>query len=228
MVLALTDGRHRFRTTRRAMEHADPRSVQDPSGPAGPRCHSLPPRDRSRRPHPPDRVSVHRPADRASRTSPSADCGRRRSPTTTFWQWRSLTDPEPVGIRAAMATPFSGQMRLLARVLDAVAPTSVLDVGCGDGRGDPRPADVGLCRDRRLSRSASDEPGRADLHGTVPPGSPRRLPCRADLVICLDVLILSSPTPRPTGIRWLQLWDSTDRALLISGYEQRLPADSGR
>ena len=96
-------------------------------------------------------------------------------PNATFWQWRYLTDPRAGSGIGSRGQPLLGKRDLLASVLDAVAPASVLDVGCGDGEATQRPADAGLRRDRPVSRSGS--PGRdRPTRRQVPRWPPGRLP----------------------------------------------------
>lgn len=143
-------------------------------------------------------------------------------PNATFWQWRYLTDPELGSGIGSRGQPLLGKRDLLATLLDAVAPASVLDVGCGDGRatqGLPMPSYTGIDLSSEAVRQAKiDRPD-----GTFLVGSLADFAVRADLTVCLDVLIHQSDaaTYREQVAR---LWDSADRALVISGYERPLDA----
>ena len=141
-------------------------------------------------------------------------------PNVTFWQWRYLTDPELGSGIGSRGQPLLGKRDLLATLLGAISPASVLDVGCGDGeatRDLPMPGYVGIDLSPEAVRRAKI--GRPE--GKFLVGSLADFTVRADLTICLDVLIHQSDaaTYRDQVAR---LWDSADRALVISGYEQPL------
>ena len=141
-------------------------------------------------------------------------------PNATFWQWRYLTHPDLGSGIGSRGEPLLGKRDLLATLLDAIAPTSVIDVGCGDGeamRDLPLPGYVGIDLSPEAVRRA--KMGRPEGEFLV--GRLSDFPIRADLTICLDVLIHQSDaaTYRDQVAR---LWESADRALVISGYEQPL------
>ena len=138
------------------------------------------------------------------------------SPTGTFWQWRSLA--EPGSDSGSEGGSNLATRDLLTGVLDAVAPASVLHVGCGDGQvtqGLPMSDYTGIDVSPEALRRA--EIGRPD--GTFLRGRLADFSVRADLVICLDVLNYEFDV---TAYRneVAQLWESTDRVLLISGFER--------
>src|SRR3984885_1947058 len=92
-------------------------------------------------------------------------------PNATFWQWRYLTDPELGSGVGSRGQPLLGKRELLAVLLDAIAPASVIDVGCGDGeatRGLPMPGYVGIDLSSEAPRLA--ETGRPE--GSFLPGRP--------------------------------------------------------
>lgn len=135
-------------------------------------------------------------------------------PASTFWRWWNLAHP-------ALAFPPNGRdagtfrrRDLLASVLGAIAPSSVLEVGCGDGettRGLPLPRYVGIERSAEaIGRARSRRP-----EGEFLLGSLSEHPVRADLTVCLDLLHL--PDDQSYREQVSALWASADRALLISG-----------
>jgi SAM-dependent methyltransferase len=139
-------------------------------------------------------------------------------PNDTFWQWRYLTDPELGSGIGSRGQPLLGKRELLATLLEAIAPTSVIDVGCGDGeatRDLPMPGYVGIDVSSEAVRLAKI--GRSE--GTFLVGSLADFPVRADLTICLDVLVHQSDVVAYRDLV-ARLWESADRALVISGYEQ--------
>jgi len=143
-------------------------------------------------------------------------------PNATFWQWRYLTDPDLGSGVGSRGEPLRTKRELLAAVLDAVRPTSVLDVGCGDGeatRGLPMPGYTGIDLSPEATRRA--RAGRQD--GTYRVGTLADHPARAELTLCLDVLI-HQPDPVSYRDQVARLWDSAGRALVLSGYERPLDA----
>jgi 2-polyprenyl-3-methyl-5-hydroxy-6-metoxy-1,4-benzoquinol methylase len=141
-------------------------------------------------------------------------------PNATFWQWRYLTDPElGSGIESRCKPPVS-KRELLATVLDSIAPASVIDVGCGDGEAAqdlPMPGYIGIDLSPEAVRRAKI--GRPEGEFLV--GRLADFSVRADLTICLDMLIHQSDVEAYRD-QVARLWESADRALLISGYEQPL------
>jgi SAM-dependent methyltransferase len=138
------------------------------------------------------------------------------APVVTFWQWRALTEPAPEC--GSEQDPVGTTRDLLSVVLDAVVPASVLHVGCGDGeatQGLPISTYIGVDVSPEDIRRA--EIGRPD--GTFLLGPLADFSVRADLAICLDVVI-HEPDVRAYRDQVAQLWECTDRALLISGYER--------
>ncbi len=145
-------------------------------------------------------------------------------PNATFWQWRYLTDPELGSGIGSRGQPLLGKRDLLATLLEVLAPASVLDVGCGDGeatRDLPMPGYVGIDLSPEAVRRAKT--GRPEGRFLV--GRLADFPIRADLTICLDVLIHQSDAAAYRD-QVARLWESADRALVISGYEQPLGAVS--
>jgi SAM-dependent methyltransferase len=138
-------------------------------------------------------------------------------PNATFWQWRYLTDPELGSGIGSRGRPLLDKRNLLASLLDAIAPVSVLDVGCGDGeatRDLPIQDYVGI----DLSPEAVRRAKICRPEGEFLIGSLADFPVRADLTICLDVLIHQSDAAAYRD-QVARLWASADRALVISGYE---------
>jgi SAM-dependent methyltransferase len=143
-------------------------------------------------------------------------------PNATFWQWRYLTDPELGSGIGSRGDPLLGKRDLLATLLEVLAPASVIDVGCGDGeatRDLPMPGYVGI----DLSPEAVRRAEIARPEGEFLVGSLADFPVRADLTICLDVLIHQSDAAAYRD-QVSRLWASADRALVISGYEKPLDA----
>jgi 2-polyprenyl-3-methyl-5-hydroxy-6-metoxy-1,4-benzoquinol methylase len=141
-------------------------------------------------------------------------------PNATFWQWRYLTDPELGSGIGSRGEPLMGKRELLATILDAIAPDSVVDVGCGDGeatRDLPMRGYVGIDLSAEAVRRA--EIGRPD--GTYLVGRLADFSIRADLTICLDVLI-HQPDAAAYRDQVERVWQSAESALVISGYEQPL------
>lgn len=140
-------------------------------------------------------------------------------PNATFWEWRYLTDPDLGSGTASRGSELLDKRQLLSTVVAAVAPNSVLDVGCGDGeatRDLPLPEYVGIDVAPEAVRRA--QLGRTE--GKFLVGSIADHPLRADLTICLDVLVFE-PDPAAYRDHVARLWESSERALIVSGCERR-------
>ena len=143
---------------------------------------------------------------------------RDASPTATFRQWRTLTRPELGSSSRNDGASHSAVRDLLTEVLNAVAPSSVLEVGCGDGM-----ATQGLSMKNYTGIDGSpDALGRARIgrpDGTFLQGRLADFSVRADLVISLEAVTYEVEV---TDYRdqVARLWESTAHALLISGYER--------
>ncbi len=139
-------------------------------------------------------------------------------PNATFWEWRYLTDPELGSGVGSRGEPLSAKRDLLATLFEAIGPASVIDVGCGDGeatRDLPIQSYIGVDVSAEAVRRAKvGRPG-----GTFHVGHLADFPVRADLTICLDVLIHQSDAASYRD-QVARLWESADRALVVSGYEQ--------
>lgn len=145
-------------------------------------------------------------------------------PNTTFWEWRYLTNPELGSGVGSRGERLEAKRRLITRVVRAIEPSSVLDVGCGDGeatRGIALPGYLGLdLSTESIARASASRPeGRYRL------GSLEENPSEADLVFCLDVLIHQSD---PAVYRSLvgTLVESARSALVVSGYDRPFSATS--
>ena len=140
------------------------------------------------------------------------------SPTATFRQWRTLAGPELASSARSNGTPLAAVRDLLTEVLDAVAPSSVLEVGCGDGtvtQGLPMKDFTGIDGSSdALSRARIGRPDGTFLQGRLSDFS-----VRADLVISFEAVTdeLDVTAYRNEVAR---LWESTAHALLVSGYER--------
>ncbi len=141
-------------------------------------------------------------------------------PVVTFWQWWNLTCAGSASVTGSRGQPLLGDRDLLASVLGAVAPASVLDVGCGDGkrtRNLPMPAYIGIDQSPEAVESAKTR----RPEGRFIVGCLADFPVQADLTICLDMLIHESDAGAYRA-QVAGLWESANRALVISGYEQPL------
>jgi SAM-dependent methyltransferase len=138
-------------------------------------------------------------------------------PNATFWEWRYLTNPELGSGVGSRGKPLQEKRALLNALIDVLRPSSVLDVGCGDGeatRGLPIEGYVGLDLSAEAVRRA--RAGRPD--GDYRVGTLADHPVQADLTVCLDVLIHQADRAGYDDLVG-QLLRSSDRALVISGYE---------
>lgn len=138
-------------------------------------------------------------------------------PTVTFWRWWNLTNQGPPSGSPSEGQPPAGDRDLLASLLGAIAPASVLDVGCGDGeatRSLPLPSYVGIdLSSEAVGRAKSGRPEGRFLVGRL-----ADFVVRADLTICLGMLIHESDAADYRD-QVSRLWESANRALVISGYE---------
>jgi SAM-dependent methyltransferase len=146
------------------------------------------------------------------------DIWREAFPNATFWEWRYLTNPELGSGVGSRGKPLEDKRQLLRAVIELLAPASTLDVGCGDGeatRDLPIESYVGLDLSAAAVRTA--RAGRPD--GDYRVGTLADHPVRADLTVCLDVLIHQADA---AGYHDLvgRLLGSATRALVISGYEE--------
>lgn len=145
-------------------------------------------------------------------------------PNATFWNWRYQVNPELGSGVGSRGQALEDKRALLGSVLHMVRPSSVLDVGCGDGeatRGLPLPGYVGLdLSSRSLERASSGRPDGRYLLGGLDEHE-----VSADLAICLDVLI-HQPDPARYRQQVARLLASGRQALLVSGYEQPFTATS--
>ena len=145
---------------------------------------------------------------------------QRAFPNATFWQWRYLTDPELGSGVGSRGEPLRSKRQLLAAVLDAVRPASVLDVGCGDGQATQGLAMAGYTgldlSPEAVRRAKAGRPDGRYLVGTVVDHQ-----VEGELTLCLDVLIHQAD---PDTYRALvaRLWEVSHRVLVVSGYERPL------
>ena len=137
-------------------------------------------------------------------------------PAVTFWQWWNLSN-QPAGLASRGSDRPLADRDLLTSVLSAVAPASVLHVGCGDGeaaRNLPMASYVGI-------DPSPEAVLRAEIlrpEGRFHVGRLAEFPVRADLTICLDTLAQESDAAAYRD-QVNRLWESAQRALVISGYE---------
>jgi 2-polyprenyl-3-methyl-5-hydroxy-6-metoxy-1,4-benzoquinol methylase len=143
---------------------------------------------------------------------------QRAFPNATFWQWRYLTDPDLGSGVGSRGEPLRSKRDLLAAVLDAARPSSVLDVGCGDGEATRGLALAGYTgidlSAEAVRRAQAGRPDGAYLVGTIVDHD-----VEAELTLCLDVLIHQAD-PGTYRAQVARLWESTRRVLVISGYER--------
>ncbi len=163
--------------------------------------------------------------DRAIRLANEAIAAewRQAFPNETFWDCRYRTNPELGSGVGSRGKALEAKRRLLESVVDSLRPTSVLDVGCGDGRathGLELPAYVGL--DVSSQAVALARATRPD--GDYRVGTLAELELAADLVICLDVLIHQPALGEYESLVG-RLLAAAGRALVVSGYER--PPTSG-
>ena len=149
---------------------------------------------------------------------------QRAFPNATFWEWRYLTDPDLGSGTGSRGELLRSKRDLLASILDAVRPTSVLDVACGDGeatRNLPMEGYIGIDPSAEAVRRA--KLGRPDGEFVV--GTLVDHPGQADLTLCLDMLIHQSDD-RTYRDQIARLWESARHVLVVSGYERRLVTTS--
>jgi hypothetical protein len=139
-------------------------------------------------------------------------------PNATFWEWRYTEHPARGSGRGSRGKLLADKRKLLLALIDILRPASVLDVGCGDGQateGLPLPLYVGLDLSPEAIRLAQS--GRPD--GDYRVGRLSDHPIRAELTLCLDVLIHEADTSSyRASVKALVA--SATRALLVSGYER--------
>jgi hypothetical protein len=144
-------------------------------------------------------------------------------PNQTFWEWRYRTDPTLASGIESRGKPLEEKRRLLAAIAAEIQPSSVLDVGCGDGA-----ATSDLAFERYVGIDLSAEAVRIAQRGR-PDGEFRvgtlDENARADLTICLDVLI-HQPDTTAYEVLVGRLLRSAHRALIVSGYEEPPSAGS--
>lgn len=139
-------------------------------------------------------------------------------PNASFWEWRYLINPERGSGVGSRGEPLEAKRRLLSAVVKSLQPTSVLDVGCGDGQ-----ATEGLALGSYVGIDLSAEAvrcaklGRPDGDYRVGALADNRV--EADLTMCLDVLIHQADTASYESLVSLLL-GSCSRALLVSGYDR--------
>jgi SAM-dependent methyltransferase len=136
---------------------------------------------------------------------------REAFPTVAFWQWRHLTELERRSRDGNQEVPLDATRQLVMAVLDAVEPATVLAVG-GDGA-------------VLLAEPIAEFIGSDVSVEAIRRGETARAGVRADLVVCLDVVI-HEPDAAAYKTQVVRSWESADRALLISGYE-RPPGTEG-
>ena len=153
-----------------------------------------------------------------------AEVWRDELPNATFWDWRYRTNAELGSGVGSRGEPLEAKRLLLSHLLTVLNPTSVLDIGCGDGeatRGLAMPSYVGLDLSPEAARRA--EQGRPT--GEYHVGTLADYPLTADLTLCLDVLIHQADVAAYTDLVQ-RLMRSAKTALLVSGYEKALSTNS--
>jgi SAM-dependent methyltransferase len=144
---------------------------------------------------------------------------RAEFPNSSFWDWRYRTNPQLGSGIGSRGKSLEDKRALLATTIEILHPTSVLDVGCGDGeatRGLPLGSYIGL----DVSAEALRHARTARPSGDFRIGSLSDNPLTADLTLCIDVLIHQSDADTYEQLVG-ELLASADRALLVSGYEER-------
>lgn len=146
------------------------------------------------------------------------DLWHRAFPNATFWQWRYLTDPDLGSGVGSRGHPLEDKRRLLATLVQALQPTSVLDVGCGDGEA-TRGLSLGHYTGIDVSAEAVRRARISRPEGVFLVGTLADHRVEADVTLNLDVLIHEAD-PAAYQQEVAQLWRSAKRALVISGYER--------
>jgi SAM-dependent methyltransferase len=159
--------------------------------------------------------SIDRQIDRVNE---AVGCAWQESfPTVTFWRWWNLTNQGSRPASVSGDQPPVGDRDLLVTLLGAIAPSTVLHVGFGDGeatRDLPLPSYVGI-------DTSSESVGRAESgrpEGTYLVGRLAEFDMRADLTICLGTLINEADAADYRDLV-RRLWASAESALVVSGYE---------
>jgi 2-polyprenyl-3-methyl-5-hydroxy-6-metoxy-1,4-benzoquinol methylase len=142
------------------------------------------------------------------------DVWHRADPEDTHLRWLSQSTPPEDG---------APKRAMLARLIEALMPVSVLEVGCGDGeqtRGMPFARYTGIDMSAEAIRRAGV--GRPD--GDYIVGALADIRAEADLTICFDLL---TQQPDAASYRDLvhQLWQAAGQTLVVSGYEA--PPETG-
>lgn len=139
-------------------------------------------------------------------------------PNATFWDWRYATNPTLGSGVGSRGVPLESKRRLLRSVVEVVRPSSVLDVGCGDGeatRALPLPGYVGIDLSKEsIARASAGRPDGRYRVGTL--GESHE---QADLTLCLDVLIHQADAAQYRRLV-AELVESTRTALVVSGYQR--------
>lgn len=139
-------------------------------------------------------------------------------PNETFWNWRYKLNPRLGSGIGSRGRPLKDKRRLLQGAATKVQPTSVLDVGCGDGeatRGLPLTGYTGLDVSEEAIRLAR----RTRPDGSFHVATVTDWPKPAELTICLDVLIHQSAA-ETYRCMVEALLHKTTRVLIVSGYER--------
>jgi SAM-dependent methyltransferase len=145
-------------------------------------------------------------------------------PNQAFWEWRYRSDPTLGSGIGSRGRPLREKRRLLKNVVRKVRPTSVLDVGCGDGEATqslPLPVYTGIDISEEAIRLARQKRPDGRFHVT----KIQDFPGKAELTICLDVLIHEADAGEYRDTVAALLHAAT-RVLLVSGYENRPSTDS--
>jgi 2-polyprenyl-3-methyl-5-hydroxy-6-metoxy-1,4-benzoquinol methylase len=139
-------------------------------------------------------------------------------PNATFWDWRYSRDPELGSGVGSRGEALIEKRLMLQDVLDELQPASMLDVGCGDGEAVqglrlPAYSAVDVSREA-IALISSKVPGAIAAVGRL-----SDVNWRAELVVCLDVLIHVSELDDYRNMVRALLAAATG-ALVVSGYEQ--------